>query len=380
MTDAEYKQFKEFVHNLLYKTMTIEDYETIMRRLKIPYPIKSNEEVWMYKSICHNVNPNDCKNNLAFYTANKSYYCFSECQVSYNLVTLLEKRFNLIGEPKTRFQCVKWICEQLNIPFNFKESNVQKSNTNKYDWQSNLGKYIRIQNGESELKTYDKSVLKFFEEEYHQSWINDYISVQSMEKYQIKYYPYHDSIIIPCFREDGELCGIRERFLNPNSTVKYLPLSMLNGDSYEFPVNKTLYGLNYNGENIRYYKKVVLGEAEKFTMQCDSYFGCKNYSVSLYGKSMSMTKVRKILEFEPNEVIIALDFDYDNVYEDEESGTFTKEFESFYKNVHRIGAYFKPYCKVTALVSYSGHKKNDSPTDGGKERYLELFNNREEID
>lgn len=376
MTEQEYSQFKEFVYKLLYEVMTLEDYEIIMRRLNAPSPIKSNSETWMYKSICHNIEPNKCKNNLAFYTESKTFYCFSECQTSYNIITLAEKRFNLIGEPKTRFECTKWICEQLNIPFNFKD-NVKSSNTNKYNWQQSLSKYVRIKNKEIELKVYDKNILNFFENDYHESWIKDHISIDSMRKYGIKYYPYHDSIIIPCFSQEGELCGIRERFLNPNSSVKYLPLSMLDGTSYEFPVNQTLYGMNYNSDNIRHYKKIVLGEAEKFTMQCDTYFGCKNYSVSLYGKSMSKTKVKQILELNPSEVIIALDFDYDFVTD--ENGDFTKEFLSFKRNVYRIGDYFKPYCKVSALISYGGHHKNDSPTDNGKEKYLELFNERENL-
>lgn len=376
MTEQEYGQFKEFIHNLIYKVMTLEDYELIMRRLNVPLPIKSNDSVWMYKSICHNANPNDCKNNLAFYTENKSFYCFSECQCSYNIITLLEKRFELLGEPKSRFNCVKWICNQLNIPFNFKDE-VQKSNVEKYNWQNSLGKYIRNKNGTIELKIYDKSIMKYFQQLYHDSWINDNISIESMEKYNIRYYSFHDSIIIPCYDNCGNLIGIRERFLNPFSNIKYLPLSMLNGDSFEFPVNQTLYGLNYNAENIRHYKKVVIGEAEKFTLQTDTYFRNKNFSCSLYGKSMSKAKLKQILELGVEEVIIALDFDYEQV--EDENGNFTKEFEMFKKNVYRIGNYFKPYCKVTAMISYGGHKKKDSPTDNGKEWYLNLYNNRENL-
>lgn len=376
MTELEFEQFKDFINKLLYETMTLDDYEIIMNRLNIPRPIKSNSNTWMYKSICHNIDPNSCKNNLAFYTENRSFYCFSECQCSYNLITLLEKRFELIDEPKTRFQCVKWICEQLDIPFNFKED-IRQINTNIYHWQNNLSKYLKSKDKTNELVIYNKSILNYFENVYHQSWIDDNISIETMEKFKIKYYPYHDSIVIPCFNVNGELCGIRERFLNPNSYAKYLPLSMLDGTSFEFPVNQTLYGLNYNSENISYYKKVVIGESEKFTMQCATYFGCKNFSVSLYGKSMSNSKLKQLLALGIEECIIALDFDYDNV--EDENGNFTKDFESFKKNVYRIGDYFKPYCKVSALVSYGGHNKNDSPTDKGKEWYLELFKNREEL-
>ena len=371
MTEQEYQQFKNFIHDLIYDVMTLDDYEIIMSRLGIPNPIKTNAETWMYKSLCHNEDVYKCKNNLAFYTEERSYYCFSECQISFNIITLLEKRFDLIGEKKTRFQVVKWICSQLNIPFEFKEE-VKKSSLNIYNWKADLLKYTKNYNSQSELKIYDKSILNYFEDIYHQSWIDDHISIETMQKYLIKYYPYHDSIVIPCMDKNGNLIGIRERFLNPNSDVKYLPLSLLSNETYNFPVNKTLYGLNYNAQNIARYKKCVLGEAEKFNLQNDSYYHCKNFSVGLYGKAMSKDKLKQILELGIEEVIIALDFDYHEVGDNKEFGTFKK-------NVYRIGDYFKPYCKVTALVCYGEHKFKCSPTDNGKEWYEELFNNREEL-
>lgn len=377
ITNEEYTQFKDFIHKLLYKIMTLEDYEIIMKRLGCSEPIKSNSNTYMYKTLCHNVNCQCCKNNLAFYIDSRSFYCFSECQRAFNIITLVEKRFDLLGTPKTKYQCVKWICEELNIPFNFIVKEDTRSKVDKYNWQSSLTKYLRIKNKETELKSFDKNILNYFENVYHQSWIDDHISTEVMSQYGIKYYPYHDSIIIPCLDIKGNLCGIRERFLNPNTNAKYLPLSMLDGTSYQFPVNQTLYGLNYNAENIRRKKKVVIGESEKFTLQCATYFGCNNFSVSLYGKSMSNTKLRQIIELEPEEVIIGLDFDYEQVEKDD--GSFTSDFESFKKNVYRIGNYFRPYCQVSAMISYSGHNKNDSPTDKGKEWYLELFNQREKL-
>ena len=56
-----------------------------------------------------------------------------------------------------------------------------------------------------------------------------------------------------------------------------------------------------------------------------------------------------------------------------------EEFEEFEKNIMRIADYFKGYCKVTALVSYSGHKLKDCATDNGKEWYEELYDARETI-
>lgn len=372
MTDQEYTQFKQFIHKLLYETMTQQDYDNIMRKLG------ANKRGNRYTTICHNINP---KNYFLSYSDdNRLFHCFSECNCSFNLLNLIKKRFEVLNEPKSFFQCVKWLCEQLNIPFNFKED-IKKPKTEIYNWQETLGKYVKGYKSKVELPIYDKSILNYFPKIYHQSWIDDNISIEVMEKYNIRYYPYHDSIIIPCINVNAELVGIRERFMNPNLDYKYLPLKLLDNSSYEFPVNQTLYGLNYNYYNIERYKKVVLGEAEKFTLQCATYFGDKNISVSLYGKGMSKSKLLQLLKIGINEVIIALDFDYEKVgyYNENNEYIFTKEFEKFRKNVYRIGDYFKPFCKVTVLVSYSGHKINDSPTDNGKEWYLDLYNNREDV-
>ena len=49
-------------------------------------------------------------------------------------------------------------------------------------------------------------------------------SIKTMEKYNIGYYPLQDCITIPCFDDKANLIGIRGRFLNPESQVKYLNL------------------------------------------------------------------------------------------------------------------------------------------------------------
>lgn len=377
MNTQEYNEFKEFIRKLKYDIMSLDDYEVIFNRLGGNGVIHSKQsEQWILYTMCHNVDPFEGSPKLYFYTETRTLYCYTKCNHSMDIFGLISKRFALKGENKSIYQSVKWLCEQLKIPFNFKSENIKTEN-NMYNWKSSLGKYLRNGSSLCALTTYDKDVLDYFNDCYHDSWCQDNISILSMQKYQIKYYPWHDSVIIPCFDTEGNLCGIRERFLNPNTNVKYLPLSMLDGTSYNFPVNRTLYGLNFNAENIRKYKKVVLFEAEKSTLQTDTYFSCKNFSVSLYGKSMSKAKLKQLLSLGIEEVVIGLDFDYENVTD--ANGEFTLEFEDFKRNVYRIGDYFKPHCKVTAMISYEGHNKNDSPSDLGKEKYLELFNNRESL-
>ena len=50
MTEQEYEAFKNFIHELLYERMTLDDYEIIMRRLG------ANKRGDRYNTICHNIN------------------------------------------------------------------------------------------------------------------------------------------------------------------------------------------------------------------------------------------------------------------------------------------------------------------------------------
>ena len=77
-----------------------------------------------------------------------------------------------------------------------------------------------------------------------------------MEKYNIGYYPLQDCITIPCFDDKANLIGIRGRFLNPESQVKYLPIRLLSGIEYKFQTNNYLYGIWYTKQAIKYHKKM----------------------------------------------------------------------------------------------------------------------------
>ena len=376
MTENEFENYTNFIKETLEETMTLDDYELVIDSLDVPIP-KKNGNVWTYKSFCHNLDLSQAKYNLAFYPNNRSYYCFSECCVSHNLLTLVEQRFKLVGEPRTRFNCMRYICSICDIPFNFNDDNKPIKKI-EYNWKKTLGKYDKgLVREDDEDVIIDKSILSSFPKIYHQSWIDDNISVETMEKYGIRFYIYGDAIVIPCFNIDGKLIGIRCRCLNPNAEHKYYPLRLINNQSFQFPTNDSLYGLWYTKHAISRNRKCVIVESEKGVLQLETFYGSDNFSVALYGKAMSDKKKMLLLQLGITEIVICLDFDYDTVYDEE--GNKTDDFLKYEKNVFRIGDYFKSFCRVTALISYGGHKRCASPTDYGKEWYEELYEKREEL-
>jgi hypothetical protein len=145
----------------------------------------------------------------------------------------VEQRFKILGKPLSRFKCLKYICERLSIPFNFKD-NVERDRTNIYNWKAQLSKYLKNSNIEIEEKIYDKSVLNYFDKTYRQEWIDFGISIETMEKYGIRWYDYKQQIVIPCYNKNGDLIGIRGRNMNPNVDVKYIPISLIDSTEFAF--------------------------------------------------------------------------------------------------------------------------------------------------
>ena len=366
MDNVEYQRYCNFINKVLYELTTIEDYELVLSSLDIHKVGNGNGTIISFKSGCHNVDTTKAKPNLKLYIESRSFYCFSECCCSYNLLTLVEQRFRLLGEEKTNVQCMKYICEQVNIPFDFNVKQIEQKNTSQ--WKHILSRYTKKEY--KEVKCYDNTILNKFDSLYHTDWIDEGISEETMDKYGIGWYHRCNCISIPVRDIKGKLVGVRGRYFN--SETKYCPITALDGTLYNFPSNYIWYGLNYNKNAIQKEQKCIIFESEKSVLKCDTILGAEtNFSVATFGKNVGQEKVMQIIDLGVQEIIIAIDFDYENVK--------CKEFENFTKDVYKIGEKFKPYCKVTALVSYGGHNLKDSPADLGKERFLDLFNNREEL-
>lgn len=364
MNQDDFEKLNNFIKELLYEKMTIEDYEIVINTLG------GNLKPRM-RSICHNINPLDGGFNLSFDENTRSFFCYSRCCCSMSLLSLVKQRRKILNKDDRTVPSLKWICETIGVECNFQDTEIKK-NKSCFNWKASLSKYINKDKSITEDKILDNSILEGFPKVYHTSWIDNNISIETMEQFGIRYYPYKDCIVIPCRNIDGELIGIRGRYMNPNSEHRYYPIQVLDGTQYKFLTNNSLYGLWFTKEAIKRHKKVVIGEAEKFTLQCQTFFGADNFSCSLYGSVMSKEKLKLLLGLGIEEAIISVDFDYVSVDD--------KDFEEeFKKKVYKIGEYFKPYCKVTAMVSYGGHNIKDSATDHDKEWYLKLYNEREEL-
>lgn len=374
MTEQEYEQFKNFIHELLYERMTLDDYEVIMRRLG------ANKRGDRYNTICHNINGGGY--NLAFNKETRSFCCFSECSCSYSLLSLIKKRRELLGEPCTTYQSLKWLCNELGIEFNFKEE-VKQVNTNIYKWQNSLLKYTKNKNKNIELRVYNKKILNYFPKIYHTDWIDYGISEEVLDKYNIGWYNYKQQITIPCYRQNGDLIGIRVRNMNPKIDIKYIPLQLLDGTEFNFPTNEVFYGENFNWTNVQRTKSVILVESEKTVMKYESWYGAKNnICLGLYGSVLSNTKLKKLLSWNCETFYICLDSDFESIEYSNNDEKITS-YEKFEKKVMNIYNKLRPYAKSVYVIYNNLGFENCykySITDYTREQFEKLWNNKEKIE
>ena len=374
MTEQEYEAFKNFIHELLYERMTLDDYEIIMRRLG------ANKRGDRYNTICHNINGGGY--NLAFNKETRSFCCFSECSCSYSLLSLIKKRKELLGEPCSTYQSLKWLCNELGIEFNFKEE-VKQVNTNIYKWQNSLLKYTKNKNKNIELRVYNKKILNYFPKIYHTDWIDYGISEEVLDKYNIGWYNYKQQITIPCYRQNGDLIGIRVRNMNPEIDIKYIPLQLLDGTEFNFPTNEVFYGENFNWTNVQRTKSVILVESEKTVMKYESWYGAKNnICLGLYGSVLSNAKLKKLLSWNCETFYICLDSDFESIEYSNNDEKITS-YEKFEKKVMNIYNKLKPYAKSVYVIYNNLGFENCykySITDYTREQFEKLWNNKEKIE
>ena len=372
MTEQEYEAFKEFINKVLYEQMTEDDYYVVMRRLGVNH--KGNR----FQSCCHHSNPNDGGYNLAFNSNSKSFMCFSQCSCSYSLLSLVKKHKELVDGKCSTWSAMKFICDQVNIPFNFKEE-VKQVNTNIYKWQNSLLKYTKnYSNATNQI--YDKSILNYLTPCYYEPWLNEGMTKESLDKFDIRWYNRLQQVVIPVYDDDGNLVGTHDRNTNPelvDNGYKYDHLRMLDGTEYKFQMGLVLYGLNMNKADIERTRTVILFEATKSVIHIDGFYDY-NISVAMFGMNLQKAKLKLLLKYGVNKFIIALDRQYKNVMINDE---YTKEFLKYREKVDKIIDIIRPYAQEIGVVWDNDEDRllgyKDSPVDQGKEVWENLFERRE---
>ena len=325
-------------------------------------------EAIITQTVCHHGN----SSKLYYYIDSKMFHCYTDCGDSFDVIELV-RRSKRYERPS---KAIDWITTQLGIDrYSYGFSNEAPSNDLINDWDF-INNYIdRKHRTKSQiiLPKIDEKELNIYQDLYCYDWVQEGISIESMQRYEIKYSTLNQKIIIPHRDIEGNLIGIRARAMIEEEVErygKYAPMMNLKGEMYAHPLSQNLYGLHKNKEAIKRLKKVMLVESEKGVLQTDTMFGDNNFTLALCGNTLSERQKDILLELGVEEVIIGLDRQYKKVDD--------IDYVKWAKHIRqRIINKLAPYVRVYILWDTEdvlGYK--DSPTDKGKEKLLYLMRNK----
>ena len=331
----------------------------------------------IFRSICHGSNSwklyyyHEAKDN---YPA-KIFHCYSRCGDSFSIFELVIRARRQQGIILSFSQAVKYVASITNKMFYSNTDNEEDTSYIINDWEwINKFKNIKRQHSIPQLSEINEHILEIFCPYPHELWLNEGISRETMQKYQISYWGKENKIIIPHRDIDGRLIGIRGRALNKEEVdagYKYMPIN-IEGKELKHTLGNNLYGLCQNEEAIRRLGKLVIFESEKSVMLCDTYYHQNNFSVAVCGSNITDTQCRLIRNLGVNEVMIA----FDKEFTDPDS----KAAEAYGNKIINKAKRLTPYFTVYVIWDNLGLlEMKDSPADKGKEVLEKLMKNKIEI-
>ena len=352
--------------------LTLEDYESIINALEIPITAQSYK-IWSLKSGCHSIDCNDCDSNLKFNIEKKTFTCYShECLIGQDIFDLVLIRQQLFNPKFTFIDAVNFVIDNSNISISNVTKNSSKKSNN-FNIKQLINKYTKHETESTEVKIYNEKVLNFLSDTYKEEWINENITIDTMKKYEIKYYERGQQVCIPIRNENGDLIGIHCRNFLPEELEygrKYIPLKLLDGTEYNFPTSNVLYGLYQNKDIIKRFKKVILFEAPKSVLKLNDISGGQNIGVALFGMSFSKAKAQLLIDLGVEECIVAIDKEYDIMD--------SEEFNEYKNKVLKIAKFLKGFMRVSVMYDKENLlDKKDSPIDKGEDIFYKLYDERE---
>lgn len=322
-------------------------------------------------TVCHNIS--DGKMKMYYYIEENSFHCYTSCSCSFDIFDLVIKNHALKGIDINLTGAINWILNKLGKsnemvkPKGFGHSHA--SRRVELDWLDSLivKKPVNV-----DMKVHSEKTLELFSEKPHPLFLEDSITVEAMKKFEIMYYEKSNRIVIPHRKHDtGEIIGLKSRsldFEDIDKGFKYIPLK-IQDVSYSYPTYQNLYGLYQNKAFIKRLKRVVIFESEKSVMQFESYFPNQNFSVALCGSNISKQQVEMLVKLGVQEVVLALDKEFSILN--------TPESELYREKLERLCGNFSSYCTVSMIWDrWKLLDLKDSPSDKGKEVFVELFKKR----
>lgn len=308
-------------------------------------------------TICHNENAEEASQKLYYYDNSHLFMCYTECGVM-TIFTFLKHYY------ETRGIDYDWYNDIYRVIIDC--SNFDPLNSfNAPKYKSIVDKYTKAE--EIKLETFPNWLINCFIKYYPIEWLNDHITPETMDKFNIRYSISQNKIIIPHYNAENELVGIRGRALDEweiENIGKYLPVKIA-GKWYSHPLSLNLYGLNVTKDNIRKTGYCFLFEGEKSVLQMES-FNQPNCGVAVCGSQFNKYALKLLLKTcSPKEIIICFD-------KEEQPGSY-----KYFDKLNAIGKKYSEYCNFSFVYDTQNLlDMKDSPTDKGEYIFDKLIEKR----
>lgn len=354
----------------LKKSLSLAHHKQIMQALGIPSYSENSTQI-IYYTGDKNVDSYKGSPKLYFYKDTNIYVGMTAGR-SYDIISLTQTRLSLLKQPCSFLDACQFILDTTNI--NPDSISRVKKEGHVYDW-SNLERFIKVRKYGNQLSEYNRNIIDTLPSLYPQAWIDEGISEETMEKYQIRYYERCNQTVIPCFDDEARLVGVRVRNWDKDRVeqAKYMPLVTLDGQCYKFNTNQVFYGINYNKPEIERTGKVIIVESEKAVMKLDTYMGRHNIALGMYGSNLGIQRRNQLLKMGVNTVSYVVDNDF--IGQDDDF------FEQWREKIRHFIKLWDGFCRVEIVwdnLGLLGPKEN--ATDRTKEVWEQLWENREIIE
>lgn len=316
------------------------------------------EDSIIFPTICHNIDSSEASMKLYFYKDTKLFVCYTG-EGNMSIFKFLKTYY------ETRQIEYDWYKDVYEV---IKNCSTYKAADGFYvERYKSLKDRYNIKRKEVELPEFSSNVLDCFVKYYPQEWLDDGISKETMDKFNISYSISQNKIIIPHYDILGRLVGIRGRALNDwevENIGKYIPIQVENV-WYKHSLSMNLYGLDKTYQNIRKTGICYLFESEKSVMQMDG-FSILNCAAAVCGSNFNKYQLNILLKFcQPKEIVLCFD-------KEELPGE-----DKYFNKLYGICKKYEQYCDFSFIYDREGLLcLKDSPTDKGEEVFNKLLERR----
>lgn len=322
----------------------------------------------IFKTVCHHGD----SYKLYYYVKDKLFHCYTDCGDSFDVYELVRR-----SKGCSFYLAVDCINRFFGLHNSKPDGFVQVDSNYTDDWEI-IQKYSEVKKRKETVKyhKYPKTLLDYYTCAYPVEWTEEGISQKALDKFNIRFDIANNKIVIPHYDMNGDLIGIRGRALNEEDVAagrKYMPCIINMDNILRHPIQFNLYGYYQNKEAISRAKKVVIFEAEKSVLKCESFYGDNNFTVAVCGSHISSYQRRMILDLGVKEVMLAFDKEYHDAN--------SEEGYEYANKILSMAYSFCPY--VTTYVLWD--KENlleyqDSPADKGQEVLEKLMKQKYEVE